>query len=165
MTTDSLQDRRSLPMVREHRARRAPCLSPAAAQPVFTIAAVLSLALAIGANASIFAVVQRVLLNPLPYAESDRLVALGNGMPSRNIPSGFNSLTSELYYQYLDRARTLDGLAVHRTEEQTLTAPGSPERIQVSRTTPSLAAVLGVTPAQGRWFTDEEGAPGAAPSP
>ena len=162
MTADSYHDRRSLPWFENiardvrhafHRLRRS---------PTFTIAAILSLALAIGANAAIFAVVQRVLLNPLPYPESDRLVALGNGMPSRNIPSGFNSLTSELYYQYLDRARTLASLAVHRTEEQTLTAPGSPERVQVSRTTPSLAAVLGITPAQGRWFTEEESAPGAA---
>src|SRR5205814_1966114 len=73
--------------------------------PAFTGASVLTLALAIGANASIFAVVNRVILNPLPYGDPDRLVSLANGMPRRNIPSGFNSLTTQLYYQYLDRAR------------------------------------------------------------
>src|SRR5205809_2866255 len=53
--------------------------------PAFTVATVLTLALAIAANASIFAVVQRVVLNPLPYANSDRLVALEFSMPTRNV--------------------------------------------------------------------------------
>src|SRR5712691_6645296 len=56
--------------------------------PVFTLAAVLTLALAIGANASIFAVVQRVLLNPLPYPDSDRLIELEHGARRLNLPSG-----------------------------------------------------------------------------
>ena len=51
--------------------------------PAFTLATVLTLALAIGANASIFAVVQRVVLNPLPYADSDRLIAAGPRAPRR----------------------------------------------------------------------------------
>jgi hypothetical protein len=131
--------------------------------PAFTLAALLTLALAIGANASIFAVVHRVVLNPLPYAESDRLIALDFGIPSRNIPSGINSLSEQLYYHYLDRARTLDGLGLYETDEQTLTGQGTPERIRVSRATPSLASVLGVIPARGRWFTEEEGVPGASP--
>ncbi len=78
--------------------------------PIFTLATVLTLALAIGANVAMFAVVYRVVVNPLPYGDSDRLVALENGMPSRNI-AFFNSHTTQLYYQYLDRARTLEGLA------------------------------------------------------
>jgi len=53
--------------------------------PAFTVATVLTLALAIAANASIFAVVHRVVLNPLPYANSDRLVALEFSMPIRNV--------------------------------------------------------------------------------
>ena len=66
--------------------------------PAFTVATVLTLALAIGANASIFAVVHRVLLNPLPYPDSDRLVDLDFAIPSRNIPS--IKMTSRLYYEY-----------------------------------------------------------------
>jgi predicted permease len=131
--------------------------------PAFTVATVLTLALAIAANASIFAIVSRVVLNPLPYGDSARLIALANGMPSRNIPSGFNTLTPRLYYQYLDRARTLESLAFYRTEEQTLTGQGRPERIRVTRTTPTLISVLRVVPAVGRWFTTDEGTPAAAP--
>src|SRR2546425_7929880 len=102
--------------------------------PAFTLAAVLTLALAIGANASIFAVVERVVLNALPYPDSDRLVELDHGAASLNLPSGMG-ITLGLYYQYADRARTLDGVAIYRTDEVTLTGDGEPERIRVASTT------------------------------
>ena len=102
--------------------------------PVFTLAAVLTLALAIGANASIFAVVQRVVLNPLPYPDSDRLIELHHGMQRLNMPSGIG-MTPGLYYHYSDRARTLDGVALYRTDDLTLTGDGEPERIRVARAT------------------------------
>ena len=128
----------------------------------FTSAVVLTLALAIGANASIFAVVYRVVLHPLPYGASDRLVELEFSIPSRNVPTVYY-IPSRLYFQYLDRAHTLSGLAMYMgANELTLTGEGTPERIRVSRTTSSLPSVLRVTPAQGRWFTDAEAAPGAS---
>jgi hypothetical protein len=132
--------------------------------PVFTLAAVLTLALAIGANAAIFTVVYRVVLNPLPYPDSDRLIALDYGLPTRNINSGVKYMSSQFYYQLADRARTLDKVAVYNISGVTLTGTeGNPERIQISRATPSLASVLRVQPALGRWFTDEEGVPGSPP--
>jgi putative ABC transport system permease protein len=131
--------------------------------PAFTLATVLTLALAIGANVAIFAVVHRVVLNPLPYGDSGRLVALDHGFPSRNIRSGIGA-PLQVYYQYLDRAHSLEGLATYRADERTLTDHGVPERVRVSRTTPSLARVLRVSPEQGRWFTEEEGALGASPA-
>ena len=79
--------------------------------PAFTVAAVLTLALAIGANASIFAVVHRVLLNPLPYADPGRLIALDYGVPSVNVPSGMSNMSWQLYHQLADNARTLEGVA------------------------------------------------------
>ena len=130
--------------------------------PLFTTAAVLTLALAIGANASLFTVVHRIVLNPLPYPESERLIALDYGVPSRNIPSGLNSMAWQLYFQLADHARTLEGVAVYDSSSMTLTGRGEPERIMVTRATPSLASVLRVSPALGRWFTEAEGATGAA---
>src|SRR5262249_25547644 len=129
--------------------------------PAFTLAAVLTLALAIGANAAIFTVVYRVLLNPLPYGEPDRFIALDYGIPARNIASGFNSMSWQLYYQLADHAQTLQSVAVYNTTQITLTSGANPERIQVARTTPSLLAVLRVAPARGRWFAEQEGVPGA----
>ena len=129
--------------------------------PVFTLTAVLTLALAIGANASIFAVVQRVVLNPLPYPDSDRLIELQHGMQRLNVPSGMG-MTLGLYYQYSDRSRTLTGVALYRTDDVTLTGDGEPERIRTARGTTTLASVLRVSPALGRWFTEAEGVPGAS---
>src|SRR5688500_10516992 len=93
--------------------------------PVFTLAAALPLALAIGANATIFAVVQRVVLNPLPYPESGQLVRLEHGSPRINVLSGIG-MTTGLYYQY-QRARTLEGVAIYRVGESTMVGTGEPE--------------------------------------
>src|SRR4026209_2829268 len=81
--------------------------------PLFTTAAALTLALAIRANASLFTVVYRVVLNPLPYPDSGRIIALDYGIPARNLASGMNSMAWQLYYQLADQARLLDGIAVY----------------------------------------------------
>jgi putative ABC transport system permease protein len=128
--------------------------------PIFTAAAATTLALAIAANAAIFTLVYRVVLNPLPYAESERLLALDHGIPSRNVPSGVNVMTWQLYHQLADNARTLNGIAAYFGSGGTLTGSGTPERIVITRATPSLATVLRVAPALGRWFTENEGTPG-----
>ncbi len=130
--------------------------------PLFTATAALTLALAIGANASLFTVAYRVVLNPLPYPESDRLIALDYGFPSRNVASGINSMAWQLYFQLVDQARTLDGVAVYNSVPTTLTGRGEPEQIVSTYATPSLTSVLRVSPAIGRWFTADEGDTGAA---
>jgi predicted permease len=131
--------------------------------PVFTVTAALTLALAIAANASIFTVVHRVVMNPLPYPDSGRLIALDYGFPARNMSSGLTSMAWQLYYQLADHARTLEGVAVYFPAAATLSGGGIPERVRVTRATPSLASVLRVSPALGRWFTEAEGESGAAP--
>jgi len=128
--------------------------------PAFTTSAVMTLALAIGANVAIFAVVERVLLNPLPYPSSDRLIDVDHGSLRLNIPQDFG-ITRGYYYQYAERAHTLEGIAIYATEDATLTGAREPERIRVARATTSLAPVLRVGPTLGRWFTDDEGQPGA----
>jgi predicted permease len=130
--------------------------------PLFTATAALTLALAVGANATIFTVVHRVVLNPLPYPDSERLIALDYGIPLRNVPSGMTAMAWQLYYQLDDHARTLEDVAVYAFGSTTLTGRGDPERIVFTRATPSLASVLRVSPTLGRWFTDSEGSTGAA---
>jgi putative ABC transport system permease protein len=131
--------------------------------PMFTLAAAATLALAIGASTAIFTVTYRVLLNPLPYPDSARILMLDFGTLTGNLPSGFRSLSSQQYFHYLDRARTLGSLAVYQMDDLTISGRGAPERIWVSRVTPSLVSVLGVAPVMGRWFAEEEGVPGASP--
>ncbi len=132
--------------------------------PAFSAAAILTLALAIGANASIFTVVHRVVWNPLPYALPHRLIALDYGIPAMNMSSGMTSMTWQLYWHLVDRAHSLESIAVYDSIRATLTGRGTPERVLVARATPSLMRVLGVSPALGRWFSEEEGVPGSAPA-
>ncbi len=73
-------------------------------------------------------------------------------------------MTWQLYYQLADRARTLDGVAAYTRDELTLSGSGTAERIASSQATPSLAKVLRVQPALGRWFAEQEGETGAAPT-
>ena len=129
--------------------------------PAFSVAAGLTLALAIGANTAIFAVVERVVINPLPYRDSDRLIELDHGAQKLHVANGFGNTTG-LYFHYLNRARTIEGAAIYKSDDRTLTGDGEPERVRVTSTTPSLGSLLGVQPALGRWFTAEEGTRGAA---
>ena len=131
--------------------------------PLFTLTAALTLALAIAANASIFTVVNRVVVNPLPYPQSDRLIALDYGIPAQKVASGMNSMAWQLYFHLADHARTLEHVAVYNSGGGTLTGGGIPERLQITLATPSLVSVLGVQPALGRWFIEPEGVTGAAP--
>jgi putative ABC transport system permease protein len=103
-------------------------------------------------------------VNPLPYPASDRLIALDYGIPAQNMASGMNSMAWQLYFHLADHARTLQHVAVYDSDAGTLTGGGIPERLQIARATPSLASVLGVQPAIGRWFVEQEGVTGAAPS-
>jgi putative ABC transport system permease protein len=127
--------------------------------PAFTMATVATLALAIGANVAVFTLVNRVVLNPLPFPDSDRLLDLDHAAPGVNASSGV-AMTLGLYDHYREMARTLAAIALYTTGETTLTGRGEPERIRVTRTTQSLEAVLQVAPAVGRWFLDDEAAPG-----
>src|SRR5688572_21568764 len=130
-----------------------------ARSPAFTIASVLTLALAIGANAAIFAVVERVVINPLPYPGSDRLIDVDHGADAFKLQSGMK-MTSGMYFMYQERARSLQSIALYLSTDRTLVGDGEPERLRVTAATPSLGAVLRVAPAVGRWFTDDEGKPG-----
>ena len=127
--------------------------------PAFTVATVLTLALAIGANAAIFAIVERVVINPLPYPDSDRLITLDHGSVVLKVASGMET-TPGLYLIYKNRSRSLESAAIWGMGDRTLLGRGDPERLTTSHTTPSLAGVLGVQPALGRWFTEDEGRPG-----
>src|SRR5688572_29507187 len=127
--------------------------------PAFTAATVLTLALAIGANAAIFAVVERVVINPLPYPESDRVITLDHGSVVLKVASGMET-TPGLYLIYRNRSQSLESAAIWGMQDRTLLSRGEPERLPTSSVTPSLAAVLRVQPALGRWFTDDEGQPG-----
>lgn len=119
--------------------------------PAFATAVVLTLGLAIGATAAMMATVRAIVLAPLPYPASDRLVELvGQGYFGE-------------YLQYRERSTTLDVAAYSQTGPATLTGQGEPVRLEVAIATSDFFAVLGVDPAHGTGWQPGDSAPGAEP--
>jgi putative ABC transport system permease protein len=130
--------------------------------PAFTLAVITTLALALAANVSIFTLVQRIVVRPLPYEDSAELIDLSHALPG--LGPGEVGMTEAMYVLYGD-SPVLDGLALYQQGTRTLQAGGEPERLNAAVVTPSLGRVLGVPAARGRWFSDSDvdpGAPGTA---
>jgi predicted permease len=127
----------------------------------FTAVAVVALALGIGANTAIFTVVNAVLLRPLPYPESERLVALWNRFPLQHIDRDW--LSPGQYLAVRAEARSFEEVAVALGGSFNLTGSGEPERIEGLRVSASFLPMLGASPALGRVFGPEEDQPGAPP--
>ncbi len=126
--------------------------------PGFTLAAVLSIALGVGANSSIFSVASALLLRPLPYANANRLVILWNRSPGLGIAEDWFSTA-----QYFDIRTSHSGfadLAIAIGSNYNLTGDGEPERIGTIRMSANLLPMLGVRPAAGRLFSPDDDRPG-----
>lgn len=124
--------------------------------PGFTTAAVLTLALGIGANSAIFTVVNAVLLKPLPYADPDQRVMIW----SRWVGFDKTWVSQAEVHDYRTRTTTLADVATWQMANMNLTSDGEPVRIGAARVTPNTFRVLGASPIAGRTFTDEDAAPG-----
>jgi predicted permease len=120
--------------------------------PGFTAAAILTLALGIGATAATFSIVDATVLEPLPFPESGRLVRLREVTPEGN-PFPFSEPD---FLDYAASFRTLRGLAAMKPVQTTLTGAGEPQRVEGSAVSSSLFPVLGIQVARGRAFTDRD---------
>jgi putative ABC transport system permease protein len=128
-----------------------------ARNPTFTLVAVLALALGIGATTTIFSVVDTVLLKPLPYPRSDRIVSVGL--------TGFGQDSIALAPDYLEwRARNhvFEEMAAYSSANPTLTGAGEPAVLECGRVTQSFFRTLRAQPMLGRAFTPAEDQPGGA---
>ena len=130
--------------------------------PVLALAAILTLALGVGANTAVFSVVHGVLLRPLPYPDADRLVEVFEDN-SRAGGGPFFRVSLLNYLSWVERAQSFEALAAFNGRDFTLTEHGDPERLFGSAVTASLFKVLGIAPIVGRALTAEDEAPGAAP--
>ena len=121
----------------------------------FTLTALATLALCIGANSAIFTVLHAVILAPLPFSEPDRLVSIGNIYPGAGIPKSTNVSIPD----YLDRRKmtdVFDSAALRTGSGYDGGAEGSPARLDTDLVTPSYFRVLRAAPMMGRVFTEEE---------
>ena len=126
-----------------------------ARNPMFTLIAVVTLALGIGANTAIFSVVDAVLLRPLPYPDANRLVFLWSTMNGQGVPQSGSALPD--YLGWRDQNQVFEGLAGFYYGDFNLSADSAaPERIQGAYITANFFQVLKLSPAQGRLFANDE---------
>src|ERR1035441_7604670 len=121
--------------------------------PVFSLVAVVTLALGIGANTAIFSVVNAVLLRPLPYRNANRLVVA--------LHSGSDPVAPANYIDWRDQGRSFQAMAAAEYWSANLTGSEAPEHLLGLRVTPNLLPMLGVDPLLGRQFAAGEDRKGA----
>src|SRR5271169_4710453 len=126
--------------------------------PGFTIIAILTLALGIGANTAIFSVVNGVLLRPLPFRDPSRLVLIAEKSSFPVISTSY-----ENYLDWRDQSHSFESVEAVRSGAITLTGAGDPERLNVQMTTAGLFSLLGINPQIGRTFLSEEDRAGGTP--
>jgi predicted permease len=138
-----------------------PALRRLARTPGFTAVSVLTLGLGIAGTTAAFSVINAVLLRPLPYHDPDRLVQLWHTAPGLGVMQVEQSDAS--YIQYHDKAtRSFESVASYQSTAANLTGGQEPERVPAANVTASFLTTLGVRPAVGRNFTEEEDRPGGA---
>ncbi|HWW87904.1 MAG TPA: ABC transporter permease, partial [Vicinamibacterales bacterium] len=124
--------------------------------PAFTIVAVLTLALGIGANTAIFSVVYGVVLRPLGYRDPDRLVSIHEVIPRFIRTQPLIPVNVGHFLEWRRSTRSFDGMSVLGGQQMNLTGLGEPEPVIVARASSNIFGVLGVEPRLGRTFFDEE---------
>jgi predicted permease len=125
--------------------------------PGFAVTAILVTALGIGANTAVFSVVNHVLIRPLPYKDSDRIVRLWE----RN-SIGFNEVAPPNYLDWQRASTSFESMAAYAATSMNLVGIGYPERFETTMMTSNLLPLLGVKPVIGRSFTKEEDRTGSA---
>ena len=127
-------------------------------QPAFTLVAIVTLALGIGANTAIFSLVNSILLRPLPYREPDRLVRLIQSSPKLGLPTW--GVSQADFAAYRDQNRSFEAVALFNSGGTNLTGQGEPERLAATNVSADFFKVLGINPIFGRTFEHGEDAPG-----
>jgi predicted permease len=132
--------------------------------PAFSLAAVLTLAIGIGANTAVFSVVNTVLLKPLPYPEADRLISVQHtapGVAGLMSVSGDLRLSASMFFTYADQNRSFEAIGAWTAGTATVTGQGDPEEARFIAVTKGVLEALGVKPVAGRWLSETDQMPGA----
>ena len=161
-TKESYRDQRGLPMLETAWRDVRFGIRSLRRTPGVTAAVIATLAIGIGANTAIFSVVNGVLLKPLPYPDSSRLVSvghLGGANADDELPSA-----PYLYFTYREDNRTLAGIGLWRTASSNVTGMDRPEQVKTLLVTSDILPILGVPPLAGRTFSAEDDTPGQPPT-
>ena len=123
-------------------------------EKTFSATVLLTLAVCIGANVAIFSVIHRVLLEPLPFYEPDRLVTVFNRYPGAGAPRASNGSVD--FFERRENVGAFEEVAVFQGSGNTVGEAGGTEQVSSMRVTPSFFPLLGVEAALGRTFTEDE---------
>ncbi len=154
--TEAVREQRGLPFVETLVADIKYGTRALLRSPAYTVVAAITLALGIGANSAIFSVVNGVVLRPLPYANSDRLMYITSTLDSRRM-----SVSVPDFLDWRTQARTFSGLSAGVSGSTILTGSGEPERFSQSRVSANTFEVLSIKPVFGRAFAAGEDDPSA----
>jgi len=128
--------------------------------PMFTAAALLTLAIGIGANTAVFSVVNGVLIKPLPYPKSEELVGVWHSAPGVGFKDGEVNVAPTMYFSYRDEGRVLQHVGIWSRGGVTVTGFSEPEQVRSLFVTQGVLDAVGVPPTLGRWFSREDDTPG-----
>jgi putative ABC transport system permease protein len=126
--------------------------------PGFTVVAIITLGLGIGANTAIFSAVNAVLLRPLPYAKPERLVRVFRMQP----PIARASISRPAYLDFRDKQEVFEELAATGGETYNLTGVDEAERLNGAQVTGNFFSLFGIAPLKGRFLVPSDDEPGAA---
>src|SRR6266581_403481 len=122
--------------------------------PAFTVTALATVAICLGANLAIFAVINSILLRPLPFPQSDRLVTIFNTYPKAGVENDGSSITN--YYERRGNIPAFSSLSIFRDFSEVVGETGAAEQTEIMRVSPDFFATLGVNLAMGRTFAEDE---------
>ena len=129
-------------------------------EKTFSVTVLVTLALCLGANVAIYGVVHAVLLEPLPFAEPDRLVTVNNSYPGAGVARASNGSVD--FFQRREKIPAFQAVAVYQGSTHTVGEAGSTESVSSIRVSASFFSLLGIEPAMGRGFLEEETNEGSA---
>ena len=122
--------------------------------PAFTLTALATVAICLGANLAIFAVINSILLRPLPFPDSDRLVTIFNTYPRAGVENDGSSITN--YYERRGNIPAFSSLSIFLNRAEVVGEPGATEQEEIMRVSAEFFTTLGVRLAMGRTFAEEE---------
>jgi putative ABC transport system permease protein len=126
-------------------------------KPGFSLIAVFTLALGIGANTAIFSVVDGILLKPLPYPQPEELVAVG--FTAQGLGNMYIGISRSSYFIFREQSSSFQDIGFYNFTSVNVTGPGEPERASALRVTDGMLPILGVRPLLGRSFTRADDSP------
>jgi predicted permease len=132
--------------------------------PLFTLVAVLTLAICSGADTAVFSVVDGVLLKPMPYPKPNELVAIWQSAPGAQFTGGKLPTSASMFFTYAEHNRVFQRIGVWTPASASITGVGEPEEVPAVLVSDGLLPTLGIAPLLGRSFSAGDFEPGAAPT-